>query len=260
MKKYFLLFVLFIGVTAFAQKDLNSYQCVIIPSKFDFQKQVNQYGLNDLLKLKFNELGFETYIESEDVPNKYLEKPCLVLTPVIIKKRKLFKTIMHIEILNCYGKVLFVTKKGSNGEKVNKIASNMALRESLKSFGNYKLDYKPVNKDVVVVAKEQILENEPVKQIVDSKTPEDKLNINNFIYKDEQYKLIKKSFKFFEIQKLNTNEVVGSVIESGLKKGVFHIKFNGKTGFCYYGENENMIVEFMSSNNSVEMIILPRID
>lgn len=260
MKKHVLLFALFIGVAVFAQKNLNSYQCVVVPSKFDFQKQENQYGLSDLLKYKFNDLGFETYTDSDVVPKKYVENPCLVLTPVIIKKRKLFKTIMHIEVRNCYGKVLFITKEGSSGEKINKVACNMAVRESLKSFGNYKLDYMPVDEDVVVVENEQIVKNEPVKQIVDSNTPEDKLNTGNFIYKNQKYKLIKKSFMLFEIQKLSSNEIVGNMIASGIKKGIFHIKLNDKTGFCYYGENENMIVEFMSSNNSVEMISLPRID
>jgi hypothetical protein len=260
MKKYVLLFVLFIGATVFAQQDLNSYQCVVVPSKFDFQKQENQYGLSDLLKFKFNELGFETYIESEDLPNKYVENPCLVLTPVIIKKRKLFKTIMHVEVRNCYGKVLFVTKEGSSGEKINKVASNIAVRESLKSFGNYKLVYTPVNEDVVVELEEKLVKSEPVKQTINSNFSEDKLAIYNFIYKDQKYKLVKKSFMLFEIQKLNTNEVVGSMVASGLKKGVFHIKINEKIGFCYYGENENIIAEFMSSNNSVEMVFLQRID
>ena len=39
MKKHFLLFVLFLSGTAFAQKDLNAYKYIVVPSRFDFQKE-----------------------------------------------------------------------------------------------------------------------------------------------------------------------------------------------------------------------------
>ncbi|NQY28740.1 MAG: hypothetical protein HRT69_04630 [Flavobacteriaceae bacterium] len=260
MKKYILLFVLFIGTIVNAQKDLNSYKCIVIPLKFDFQKQENQYGLNDLLKYKFNSLGFETYIENEDLPIKYIENPCLVLTPVIIKKRNLFKTILHIEIRNCYGKVLFVTKEGRSIEKNNKVACNMAVRESLKSFGDYKLEYRPLIGRQITKEYNQPIKNEVVKQNLDVSSLENKLSSVSFNYKGEEFILVNKGAILFEIQNKKTNAVVGKMIASGFKKGISHIEFNGKVGFGYYGENGSLIMEFMSSENSVEMISLPRIN
>ncbi len=260
MKKHFLLFVLFIGVTAFAQKELNAYRYVVIPSKFDFQKEANEYGINLLLKYKFQKLGFETYLDTDVLPEILRVNTCLITYPVLHVKNNMFKTVTSIELLNCNKESLFKTQSGTSTSKNTKVSYNEAIRKSLKSFGDYKLDYSPVNEDVVVSEKEKIEENEHVKQIADSNTPEDKLNTGNFIYKNQKYKLIKKSFMLFEIQKLNSNEIVGNMIASGIKKGIFHIKLNDKIGFCYYGENENMIMEFMSSNNSVEMISLPRID
>ena len=70
MKKHLLLLVLFIGLTAQAQSELNAYKYIVIPSKFDFQKEANEHGLNLLLKYKFQQLGFESYLDTDDLPQE----------------------------------------------------------------------------------------------------------------------------------------------------------------------------------------------
>jgi len=72
--------------------------------------------------------------------------------------------------------------------------------------------------------------------------------------------LIKKGVMLFEIQNKETKSIDGKIIVSGLKKDIYHIEFNGKIGFGYYGEDESLVMEFMSSDNSVEMISLPKVN
>jgi len=260
MKKYILIFVLFIGVTALAQKELNPYKYVVIPTRFDFQKEANEHGINLLLKYKFQQLGFETYLDTDDLPSELRTNSCLYVFPVLHTKSNMFKTIVSVELLNCYNKSLFKTQEGTSTSKNIKISYNEAVRKALKSFEEYKLNYLPI--DEVVVAKENnlLVNEEADEQDSNVRASRIEFNSGSFNYKEEDYLLVKKGLMLFEIQNKKTKTVVGKMIASGLKKGVYHIEFNKRIGFAYYGENENMIMEFMSSDNSVEMISLPRID
>ena len=122
------------------------------------------------------------------------------------------------------------------------------------------MEFSPIKEEVVIKENNQLVKNDVEKQDKDLSASESGFNRMSFNYKEQEYKLIKKSFMLFEIQNVSTNKVVGKMIPSALKKGVYHIEFNDSVGFCYYGENENMIMEFMSSDNSVQMISIPRID
>ena len=94
MKKYILIAVLFLGVTAFAQKELNGYKYIVIPTRFDFQKEANEHGINLLLKYKFQQLGFEAYLDTDELPEILRVNTCLYAYPVLHTKENMFKTIM----------------------------------------------------------------------------------------------------------------------------------------------------------------------
>ena len=109
MKKHFLLllFVLLIGLTAVAQNELNAYKYVVIPSKYDFQKEANEYGINLLLKYKFQQLGFESYLDTDDLPQILRTNTCLYASPVLHTKSNMFKTVVSVELFDCTNKSLF---------------------------------------------------------------------------------------------------------------------------------------------------------
>ena len=60
MKKIVLLFVLISGY-AFSQS-VNDYQYVIVPAKFNFLKNEDQYRLNTLTKLLLEKYGFKAFL------------------------------------------------------------------------------------------------------------------------------------------------------------------------------------------------------
>jgi hypothetical protein len=141
MKKILLLLIISFVFKSYGQDKLNSYEYIIIPSQYDFQKSKNQYGLNMLLKYKFQQLGFNTYLDNEDIPKELLKNECLVLTPTIVDESRMFTRNLFVEVRNCYNNVLFVTKIGSSRTKDFNKAYTEALRDALKSFGNYRLKF-----------------------------------------------------------------------------------------------------------------------
>jgi len=252
MKKYVLIVVLFLGVTAFSQKELNAYKYIVIPTRFDFQKEANEYGINLLLKYKFQQLGFEAYLDTDELPQILRTNTCLYAYPVLHTEENMFKTIISVELFNCDKKSLYHSIKGESRSKVIKTSYNEALRKSLKSFRDYRLEYVP-GKDDTNLVKNEAAKGEIVKSL-------NTLNQGEFSYKKTVYVLVKKGVMLFEIQNKKSKAVAGKIIKSGFKKDVFHFVFNNRKGFCYYGENGNLIMEFMSSDNSVEMISLPKLN
>ena len=63
MKVYALLIFLFVSYSGYAQNTINNYKYVLVPEKFDFSREDNQYGLNTLAKSLLEEKGFSVYFD-----------------------------------------------------------------------------------------------------------------------------------------------------------------------------------------------------
>jgi|GEM_PF-624477 len=157
MKKHLFLLVLFIGLVVQAQNELNAYKYIVIPSKFDFQKETNEYGLNLLLKYKFQQLGFESYLDTDDLPQELRTNTCLYASPILHTKSNMFKTTVSVELFDCADKSLYRTQEGSSSSKNFKVSYNEAVREALNSFQDYKLDYTPERETVQETLKDDSL-------------------------------------------------------------------------------------------------------
>lgn len=133
MKKLlFFLLVLFVNLPASAQ-DLNKYKYVIIPEKFDFAKEENQYQINSLTKFLFEKEGFETLMKKEARPEDFQEDNCLGLTIGLENNSGLFVTRFVITLQDCRGNVVFTSEEGSSREKDFKTAWHEALRDAFTS-------------------------------------------------------------------------------------------------------------------------------
>ena len=56
--KILVLVTLFIGLSIHAQSNLNQYKYVIVPKKYEFLKEANQYQMNALTKFLFENRVF----------------------------------------------------------------------------------------------------------------------------------------------------------------------------------------------------------
>lgn len=243
MKKYILALMLLVGFAAVAQEELNAYKYVVVPTKFDFQKKTDEHGINTLLKYKFQQLGFETYLDTEELPEELKEKGCSSISPVVVNKGGVFITKLVIEIKDCLSQVLFTTQEGKSKSKSYKISYHAALREALKSFDGYKLEYTP--------KKTSELEN--AQAVIHTAEVQNISNVTQFLHKGKQYKFMKVASVFHvEITDSSTGAIIGKISKSS-KKGIYHVILNNINGIGYYDQAGNFNVEVIANNGSISV-------
>ncbi|MDO6760867.1 hypothetical protein Q4566_11700 [Tamlana sp. 2_MG-2023] len=138
---------LFVATVTFAQKSLNAYKYVIVPSKYEFLNEADQYQLNSLTEFLFEKYGFTAVTEGAgDYPQDLAENRCLGLKSNLEKNSSLFKTKLTVVLKNCSDQVVFTSQEGTSREKEYKTAYNLALRDAFKSIEtlNYKYESKSV--------------------------------------------------------------------------------------------------------------------
>ncbi|OEJ99440.1 hypothetical protein A8C32_09020 [Flavivirga aquatica] len=133
----------FIVTTVFSQSNLNNYKYIIVPNKFDFLKQKDQYQLNSLTKFLFNKYGFEALVEGQNYPEDLVRNRCLALRSNVIKGSGLFKTKLNVVLKDCNDKVVYTSGAGESREKEYKTAYNLAIRAAFKSIEALNYKYKP---------------------------------------------------------------------------------------------------------------------
>ncbi len=155
MKKLALFLFLAVTVSAFSQS-INDYQYVIVPAKFDFQKENDQYRLNMLTKLLLQKYGFKSYLTTEELPAEVADKRCSVLYAALERDNNFFMTKVKVILKDCKEKTVYETAFGSSREKEYVVAYNEALRAAFQSFDrlNYKYSGKEESVEVTPVVPE----------------------------------------------------------------------------------------------------------
>ena len=140
-----------------AQTRVSDYKYVVVPKKFDFLKDDNQYRLNTLTKLLFEKYGFTAFMDDEVLPNDAATNNCLMLNSNVIKERGMFNTKLKIELRNCKNEVIYTSNIGESREKKFQVAYNLALRDAFNSFETVNYKYVPNSS---IVSNEQNNEKE----------------------------------------------------------------------------------------------------
>lgn len=148
MKKVLLSLILLLSFASFSQ-NINDYQYVIVPIKFDFLKENDRYRLNTTTKFLLQKYGFKSYLTTDDAPAEATNNRCAVLYASLVKDGNLFTTKVKVVLKDCQEKVVFETDFGSSRLKDFAPAYNEALRKAFDSFE--KLDYKYNGGKAVVV-------------------------------------------------------------------------------------------------------------
>lgn len=145
MKLKFLsiLTVFLIATSVFAQKSINNYKYVIVPNKYDFSKEKDQYQLNSLTQFLFEKSGFVAIMEGDEYPEDLNFNRCLAMKADVIKGSGMFTTKLTVLLKDCNEKKIYETAEGNSREKEYKVAYNKALREAFKSFDSLNYSYTP---------------------------------------------------------------------------------------------------------------------
>lgn len=157
MKKVLVLLCSIFSLSSFGQ-DLSNYSYVVVPEKFSFLKEADQYQLNSLTKFLFEKNGFEAFIEGEEAYLALGPDRCDGLYADVSSDSGLFKTRLNVTLKDCRNQTVFVSGEGSSREKDYKLAYQEALREAFKSIE--KLGY--ISNEVIVSGTPDLEEEEPI--------------------------------------------------------------------------------------------------
>lgn len=69
MKKLLTIATLLFGIHCFSQS-IKDYKAVLIPLKYDFQKEQNQFRLQTLIKYNLEKAGFQAFYSNESIPSE----------------------------------------------------------------------------------------------------------------------------------------------------------------------------------------------
>jgi hypothetical protein len=239
MRKILLLFVL-ISNSSFAQK-LNDYKYVIIPSKFSFVEEINQYRLNTLTKAAFENIGFVAFYDSDILPDEVANSNCNKVYADVINSSGMFMTKLNLIIKDCKNVVVYSAPIGKSREKDYKTAYVDALLESLRNLKTLNYKYNPKSAEIF--------------EKVSQKSTEINQNVANMIVMpfhatktENGYKLFPtdgESSKFIILQTSNPNIFIANKLDSSNLMGVLIHKINDLYSLEYYKEGK-LITESMS--------------
>lgn len=162
MKKYFLLVLLFISFSGYAQNTLNNYKYVLVPERFNFLKEADQYGLNSQAKTNLEEKGFTVYFDNSELPSEIANNRCSALVLEVLEKNSMFSTNLTLVLKDCKGNVLFKGKEGKSREKEYRLAYNFSLKAAFTSLNEFQYAY---NGAVIAAEPQAVPQTVPVATI-----------------------------------------------------------------------------------------------
>jgi len=141
----------------FAQKNINNYKYIIVPTAYSFLSEEDKYQLNSLTKFLFNKYGYTAYFANDELPQELSNNKCLALYTDVVEDKAMFKTKLRIDLKDCGGVLIMSSKIGETKEKEFAKAFNLALRDAFETFQT--LEYKYVPSEVV--ASENVKSTQP---------------------------------------------------------------------------------------------------
>ena len=189
--KYSLIVLLFFSSgLIIGQSSLNDYKYIIVPYKYDFLKQEDQYQLNSLTKFLFQKEGFDTLFDKDNRPEDLSNNPCLALTSKVKNISSLLSTKLFIELVNCKNEIVFTTIEGKTRTKELKKAHHEALRKAFNSIKLLNYSYEPVKElDVVATQDEEKVITVPFQLLEDKKKMKESDNVKKIIEVKEEDKV-----------------------------------------------------------------------
>lgn len=131
MKK-FLFLLLLVAAAASSQQ----YRYIVVPVRFEVQKEANQYSMNALAKKYFEQLGMTVYMSDEQLPSR---SECDRLLMDVVGSSNMFRTALKVVLKDCRNNVVVTSAEGTDRDKNNHMAYNKALRMALKSIDQSQL-------------------------------------------------------------------------------------------------------------------------
>jgi hypothetical protein len=165
-----LLMTLGLTINLPAQNSINNYKYIILPKKFEFLSQADQYRLNTQTRYLLKKKGFDVFYNDEALPDEVATNNCTALKANIVKINSLLRTKLQLELRDCRNKVLYLSEEGVSREKQFGLAYKEALEKTFAYFDLVEYNYTPKAAEVSSNAipksqntKERIVDDAPTK-------------------------------------------------------------------------------------------------
>lgn len=239
----------------FSQNNVfNSYKYIIVPEKFDFLSEPNQYQTSALTKFLLEKKGFKVYLSNEKLPDDLALDKCLSLIAEVKKESSMLTIKNYIEFKDCYNNVIYTSKIGKSKIKEYKKGYQDAIRNAFEMMNDVTYKYQPKTKNAVE------------KALVDEKSIEkDAVNIDDKIEVTKNVAIEKVTIKEVATiktasvlyaqandlgyQLVNTKPEVVFVILKTSKPTFFILK--NKNGILYRNDTD-WIAEYYENNQLVK--------
>ena len=210
------------------EKKVLNHKYIIVPERFSFLKQNDQFQTSSLTKFLLKKNGFTVVLDSEEYPTELKNDPCNALTAEIIDKSSFFTTTVLLELKNCAKKIMYTSEEGSSKLKDYKQGFQEAIRNAHASMSEIK--FIPLERSVItkVIKQPVVITSIPGKSAelipaIAQKGPENKdLKETNILYAQPN----ENGFQLIDLKP----EVVFLILKTNLKD-VFIIK--DKNGVLY---------------------------
>jgi hypothetical protein len=254
-----IVFIVAINFVSFGQdKKLDKYQYIIVPDKFDFVRSTDQYKTSSLTKFLLTKKGFKVFLSNEKLPKELQNNRCTALVANIKDESSMFTTKSTIEMRDCYGEIIYISKVGKSKDKEHKKSYQEAIRNAYDSMIDFEYSFTPslvVNKDE---KKEVALtKNSPNKLVVSVITVPEVVVISEIKKEVETLEIIvSNAMDILFAQSINNEfhlkntklEVVFVILKTN-RIDVFVLK--DKNGI-FYKLGENWVSEYYENNQLIQ--------
>jgi hypothetical protein len=223
-----------------------NYKYIIVPERFSFLKQNDQFQTSSLTKFLLKKNGFTVILDSEEYPTELKKDPCNALTVEVIDKSSFFTTTVFLELKNCAKKIMYTSEEGSSKLKDYKQGFQEAIRNAHASMSDIKF-IAPADPIIMEVIKEPVANVSKISKSIEvmptivQTGPENKdLKETNTLYAQPN----ENGFQLIDLKP----EVVFLILKTNLKD-VFIIK--DKNGVLYK-KNTTWFAAFYENGALVE--------
>ena len=178
------LYITFMLCTIFGySQNLNNYKYALLPSKFSFQKEKDQYNVNSIVRMILEKNQFETYRDDEKFSEDFANENCNKVYVDLDVVNTMFITKVKIILKDCKNTVLFTSLEGRSKSKENAVAYLEALREASRSLDVLNHKYEPAQQNLLSIGESKLVET----KITQNKEFENSDILNKIIINEKQF-------------------------------------------------------------------------
>lgn len=232
-------------LTAHSQNTINNYKYVVVPQRFDFLKNDNQYGLNTLTKALLEGVGFTAYMANESIPAEVAANRCGALKAEVVERKKFLTTVLTLLLKDCDGNVVYKSGEGKSTEKEWAAAYSEALQNAFASLNAAKYKYDSTSAKAAPLAATGASSAAPAAAVaatgvtIAAAVPATVTESGNVLYAQANangFQLIDTTPKKV-MTLLKTSQQDCFLADDGISKGIV-FKKNGEWFFEYYKEDK----------------------